>query len=321
MDSSTYRDLISDLRTLVASGIPIREAVEKLRDATSRARLKLVEPLLDRLHGGETLAEAMAAFPRDFPPQDVALISIGESSGKLDEILATVLESIEERKRVLSDLARKLAWPCFSLFAAVAFLPLYLLVMGQTRLYWTIQFSVFAPLILLVAFFVWGLPRIHENSRIHAVTEAVILSLPFFGSVFLERVFGRVLGVLGLVLEAGGALDEAIRLASGALPWSGLRRALLSTRECIRRGQSFSQALRSAEELHLQPQWVDRIAVGEKSGTLDGALKALASDLESASRRRLGRFFGVLPVLVILLVGAIVLLRVFALFGKMYGGS
>ncbi|MBN1443154.1 MAG: type II secretion system F family protein, partial [Planctomycetes bacterium] len=59
---SEYRELLIQLRFLIRSGVPIREALSSL--ARRRRVSRLAGPLLEELERGESLGDAMAAHPR-----------------------------------------------------------------------------------------------------------------------------------------------------------------------------------------------------------------------------------------------------------------
>jgi len=85
------------LATLIAGGLPILDGLEitakasgnkVIEEAILEARQSVIE--------GQMLAEPLARRPKIFPPMVVQMISVGEQTGKLDEMLDKVADFYED---------------------------------------------------------------------------------------------------------------------------------------------------------------------------------------------------------------------------------
>ena len=79
--------LTRQLATLVASGLPIDEALQALAEGSEGRLRTQVVSLRSRVMEGASLANALAEFPETFAPLFRASVAAGESAGKLDRVL------------------------------------------------------------------------------------------------------------------------------------------------------------------------------------------------------------------------------------------
>src|SRR3972149_12193170 len=96
-----------ELSVLLKSGVPLGEALESLREKTSRGALrKIIDSLIADVENGQTLARALLRFPKVFDPLYVNLVKLGEVSGTLRENMDFLTRQIESaytlRKKIQS---------------------------------------------------------------------------------------------------------------------------------------------------------------------------------------------------------------------------
>lgn len=85
------------LSTLTAGGIPILNGLEITAKASGNIIIE--EAILETRHSvsqGQTIAEPLAKRPKIFPPMVVQMISVGEQTGGLDEMLNKIADFYED---------------------------------------------------------------------------------------------------------------------------------------------------------------------------------------------------------------------------------
>ena len=86
-----------DLALLLKAGARLDDGLELLAADADVGRLR---PVIGKVHAtllsGESLADALAAYPALFPPKYAALVRVGEVSGTLDQVLDML--GAEDRK-------------------------------------------------------------------------------------------------------------------------------------------------------------------------------------------------------------------------------
>src|SRR5262249_37177035 len=95
---SRRADLYHQLGSTLAAGIPIIQALEIVSHTRGARELrKPVQQLIRQLQQGSTFAEALLSLGRWLPEFDVALLSAGEQSGRLDTSFQLLADYYGER--------------------------------------------------------------------------------------------------------------------------------------------------------------------------------------------------------------------------------
>jgi type II secretory pathway component PulF len=85
------------LGTLTAAGIPILSALRVTKGTLgNRAMESVIDKVAEQVTAGKTIAEPMEKSGY-FPPMLVQVVSLGERSGKLDQMLGNAAKAFEER--------------------------------------------------------------------------------------------------------------------------------------------------------------------------------------------------------------------------------
>src|ERR1700693_1894827 len=79
--------LVSNLHTMLSSGIPILETVESLLEDSKGGMKKLLQTMRQDLGQGQHLYITFAKFPKIFDKVTISIIKASEESGTLDTAL------------------------------------------------------------------------------------------------------------------------------------------------------------------------------------------------------------------------------------------
>src|SRR5215471_16973204 len=92
----TRKDVLfftEELSTLVHAGLPLDRSLSVAAELTSKPPLRaVIENVLKQIKGGKSLAESLAAHPKQFSRLYVNMIRAGEAGGVLDAILMRLVE-------------------------------------------------------------------------------------------------------------------------------------------------------------------------------------------------------------------------------------
>jgi general secretion pathway protein F len=322
--------LTRQLATLVASGLPIDEALQALAEGSEGRLRTQVVSLRSRVMEGASLANAMAEYPETFPPLFRASVSAGESAGKLDRVLLRLADYAETRDALRRRILLALTYPLLLTVVALAVvsalmiwvvpqvigvftqqqqaLPLptqiLILISGVLRDYGG---AIAATLIGVAAITVLALRR----PQIRANWHGTLLKLPLLGRLVRAADTARFARTLALLVGSAVPLLEALGIAAQVVENASLKQALGRVSVRVREGQPFAKAL--AETREFPPVAVRLIASGEKSGRLDEMLFEAASHQERELDTSLGIAMAALGPGVILIVGGVVLFIVLAI--------
>jgi len=116
-------------------------------------------------------------------------------------------------------------------------------------------------------------------TKITAQAAASTRPGPTFGRAKIRLADLEILTAeLALLLENGVRIDRAFAVLARSDLKPGVAHLVSDVQQALRRGESFSQALREHQQ-QLDPLYVNLIEVGEESGRLPAVLKGLAEDL------------------------------------------
>lgn len=291
---ASRRELINfcfHLEQLTRAGVSIVDGLTDLRDSLENPNFReVVAGMLESIDGGRTLSQAMAEHPRVFDNVFVSLVAAGESTGKLQEVLTNLVESLKWQDELAAQTKRLIMYPAFMgtvVFAVVIFMMMYLVPkmvgfikgMGHelplhTKIliftsnifvsYWYLVLGV--PLVAAIVLFL--LARTNEHLRFRI--DEIKLRLPVIGNILRKVILSRFAGVFAMMYASGISVLDSLRATEGVVGNQVIRSGLERVGEMIAEGQSITVAF---QNVGLFPPLVLRmLRVGENTGALDTAL-------------------------------------------------
>jgi type II secretory pathway component PulF len=114
--------IIQGFRTLGAllqGGVPIIEALQiTIESSTNRAFRKIVTEIREAIASGERLSNALSKY-RLFPSEAAQMISVGEGSGKLSEMLLSIAGFYEKERELFIKRFTALLEPALTLIVGI----------------------------------------------------------------------------------------------------------------------------------------------------------------------------------------------------------
>jgi general secretion pathway protein F len=137
------------------------------------------------------------------------------------------------------------------------------------------------------------------------------LSLPVLKGLGLLISMGRFSRLLSTLLKNGITLDKGLALCAGASGSPALDDVVLDCAVQVRKGTSFAQVLRSVK--WIPREYRELVYIGERTNRLDEILTGAADSLECQIQNRLDAMLKLLEPALLVVMGSIVALFVFAL--------
>ncbi|MGH8273613.1 MAG: type II secretion system inner membrane protein GspF, partial [Gammaproteobacteria bacterium] len=319
------------LATLIASGLPIDEALSAGAEQSEKPRLKsMLMAVRSKVMEGHSLAAGMAEFPHVFPEIFRATVTAGEQTGHLDAVLERLADYAESRQDLRQKMALALIYPILLTVVATA------IVIGLTTYVVPQVVQVFVnihhqlPLVtrILIAFSVgirnwWWLILI--GLIVIAFSTYRYLKLPgprraFHGWLLRSALIGRLVRgfntarftrTLSILAGSGVPVLEALRISSEVIGNVPMREAVIEASDRVREGAAIHKAL--AQRKLFPPMVIHLIASGEQSGTLDDMLERAAINQERELSGLISGMLAVLEPVMILAMGGVVLFIVIAI--------
>ena len=318
----------------LATLITVSPLEEALRTVSRQAEREEVRRVLGNVHSGvvegRRLADAMAREPASFPPLYRAMVSAGEASGTLPQILERLANLQERQAQVRGKVLSTLAYPIIlAIVAAFVVFALMIFVVpkvveqfqdiGQTLPLLTrmvIGLSSFlaswwwALLIGIAAIFVLA-GRALKDEGFRMKFDRMLLRLPLIGRLIRDLHAARMARTLSTMVASRLPLLDGLRLTTETVHNRVLRAASADIAETVRTGGSLSGALRKAGIF--PPLLVYLAASGEASGRLDVMLERAADYLDREFDSFTTTALSLLEPAIIIVMGAIVALIVLSI--------
>lgn len=325
--------IISTLASLLSARLPLLRALtfclEQTQDARARRALSVVR---DAVESGAPLASAMADAIPGFSDDLLRLVESGESSNRLDRVLAQTASALAAEARIRRELSGALIYPGLLLALATGVMLVLALYLAPTLLPVFTTAGAPAPITIraLAAFgeivrTSWitilsiggGLAIVLWIARdaVQSAFRYLALKIPGLGTTLRRRETLRVTQTLSLMLESGAPLLKAVAAARESTANPPFIAALTSSEEALLAGRSLSSALSAARIL--DPMAMTLIAAGEESDQLAATLPALNILLEGQISQGIGQLIRLItPVLTLAIgfgVGSIILATISAI--------
>lgn len=296
MSAAFYRTLAAYHR----AGIAWPEAVESA--AGTRGGMGRVA---GQLRAGTSLADALEEHA---DPVDRALLRAGEASGQLETTLERIAAAHEAETKERRERWAGLAYPIVLAHVGALLLPLPDLLKGN------IGGALFWALLILVPVWTWilSLKAVDRRSRSHSETPMATWG-PFRNPA--DEGSARCLRVLAACDNAGVPISEGLTLARSVSPGSPAGQDLARAEVLAAQGSDLSPAWQDIGATH-----ADRLRSAEAVGEIGDAARRIANDLVSDVRIRRKKTGAVLPIAVLLTVGAVIAYRIFSFYGDIYSG-
>lgn len=312
------------LAVMVDAGLPVVPCLEMLaREEPNRALSTAINAVRRDVERGAALAAAMARHPRVFDRLYTSMVAAGEASGTLDAILKRLATFIEKQARLASQVRSALVYPAVVLSIAVLVVAMILwqVVPTFTSLYsglnavlpWPTRavmwvsgrLVIIGPLIVLAAGTASSfLSRYRQTPEGRLSTDRILLSLPLVGGALRKVIVARFCRTLGTLLGSGVSILHGLEITGRAANNAVIERAIADVRARIERGHTIWEPLGATGAF--PPMIAQMVAVGERTGTLDGMLTRAAEFYEDEVDSEFAGLLTMLEPVLIAVLGVVV---------------
>ncbi len=324
------------LEQLVGAGIPIVDALKDLRDAVHPRFRAVLAEMVENVEGGKHLSEAMAHHRRVFDPVVVSLVRAGEDSGKLQEVLTSLVASLKWRDELAAQARRLAIYPAVLIAATLgllAFMMVYLVprltgfIKGTGReLPWHTELLIAASRIVIDDWhLLLGVPllgiaaagiALRRSRRARLAWDSAKLRLPLFGGILRKIALARFASVLALLYGAGIPVLDAMRTTERVVGNAAIARSLRRATRAISAGDTIAAAF---ERARLFPSLIVRmLRVGESTGALDKALLNVGYFFDRDVREAVQRAAVAIEPAVVAIIGIVVGWIMLSVLGPIY---
>ena len=296
-DKVTPVDLLLFTRqmgNLVRAGMPMMESIEGIQKSTgNKALARVLQAVRVDLDKGSQLSTALAHHPKVFDEYYVAMVRVGEESGRLEESFQSLFQQIEFDRNMRKKIKSALRYPSFVMMAiGVAMVVLMLFVIPVfaktyasmhvelpllTRvLMATSDFAIrFWWLVITVAGVLYYLFHFYTHlPQGKYAWDKFKLTLPIIGKILVKATVARFCRSYAIAGKSGVPIVQAFLLVSRVVDNAYYEDRILQMRRGVERGETLSRVARTAGIF--TPIELQMIAVGESTGDVDSMVEQIA---------------------------------------------
>ena len=320
------------MHTLNKAGIPILRAFAGLQaSATKPAVVAMLKDMQASLEQGRELSVALTKYQPVFGAFYIAMIRVGEMTGRLTEVFLNLTNHLEFERDVRERIKQATRYPVFVMVAmAIALVVVNIFVIpvfakvfegfhaelplitrgllafsGLVQTWWPL---LFASLVVGVLMF-RGYIRTQEGRY---QWDGFKLRLPIAGDIIFKATLARFARSFALASQSGLPLPQALSVVAQTVDNAFLGSRILQMRNGIERGETITRCA-SATNI-FTPVVLQMMGVGEETGELDALLFEIATLYERDTDYSIKGLAAAIEPILLTFIGSLVLLLALGVF-------
>ena len=336
--SHTHQHLFTEqLAHLLTAGMTLDEALGVLEKRLKHPKLHGLSHGLHRaLVDGRSLSQALRDYPRIFSPLYVNLVSAGEASGALPEILKRLVRHLADVKSLRDRVSQALLYPSVLVVAGLGLIIVFMTVMvpklmtffkgtGQplppaTQLlvsanYVIVHYWWAAVIAGAVGYGAWKTFTASAEGR--RAWDYFTWRIPLYSRIIRYRFYAQFARTLGTLMENGVTLLRSLELLEEISGNEYVRLRMVEVRKAVVDGATLSVAL--GEQGIFPELFIDMMSVGEQTGKFGGTMQMIADVYERELDQQIQVVSTLIPPLVMIVIAAVVGLVVYGIMSAVFG--
>jgi type IV pilus assembly protein PilC len=311
--------------TMTASGMSLLRSLSILEEQASSPPLKkALGELRSDVSGGTSLSSSMAKHDKVFPRLMIAMIRAGETGGMIDRALEQIADSLEKDTALRGKIKSAMTYPAivlaftFVLIAAVLvfIVPIFeamfknlggelpaitqFLVDASHNMPWIGPLVVGAGISGSIAY----KRQVRTSADFRLKVDRIKLKMPVFGSLFRKLAMSRFSRNLGLLLNVGVPVMQALAVVGETTGNEVINVAMKDVQAAVRDGHPMSSAMRHHD---IFPTMVTQmVEVGEESGQISQMLDKVADFYDREVDSAADSLTASIEPIMVLVMGAVV---------------
>ncbi len=334
------RDLITFtfyLEQQMLAGVPILEGLHELQSNIDNRTLRAVTAgLIEKVEGGMKLSEAMAEYSGTFNPVFISLISAGESSGKLSQILKSISENLKWEDEITSQAKKAAIYPLFVAIAVLSVVIALMVFLVPELVKFIVTMNQELPWHTLVLIFVSDTIRnfghyiflalvgitallyivYQQSTKMKHIVDKIKLRLWLVGTIQQKIIMSRFTYNFALLYESGITVMECLKIGEGIVGNRVIAKAINEAAQSISEGEGISK---SFEKTNLFPKLVLRmLSVGESTGALETSLLNISYFYNRDVKEALDKLQSMMGPVMTVVLGSILAWVIMSVLGPIY---
>lgn len=316
------------LASLLSAGITVVRSLDMLYQQCETKRSKrCIGEIYEAIQSGRSLSDAFKDQKEVLPSIMCSMVSAGEESGRLDEIMERLAIHFQKESKLKNKISSAMVYPKILFFLTIAIvvglmtflvpgiaqtiielggdlpgLTKFIMAVSDSMVhYWYIYLIVIGG--GYFAFKTWK-----RSEKGHAQWDTMMLRIPVVGKATKMTAAARFTRTVSTLLKSGISVLTAVEITGSSLDNVILEKKLADARLQIRKGTSLSKAIKPITEF--PPMIYAMTAIGEESGTLDTILDKAADffedEADAATAKMTAALEPVMLIVMAIIIGLVV---------------
>ena len=334
------QNLVASIRQLAVmtnAGISIHDSIKEVANSTEDKALKeIFASINDDLNSGLSMTEASEKFRSKLGDVDIAMISLGESTGNMAESLSKLAQMLNEVWENQRKFKKAMRYPMVIMTAlAIAFTVLMMYVVPKfreifeelgadlplpTRILLNIEYALnhYGLLILgIIVGTIIGIKLAYKNNdQFKRGWDKYILKVYLFGKIVFYSTMSRFMLIFTELVKAGIPIADALDTAVLMVDNEELKTKLSTVKIAVQQGVSLTEAMRNTGLY--ESMLIQMVSAGEKSGSLDKMLGNVTNYYKEKFDDIIDNISSYVEPILLLFMAAMVLLMALGIFMPMW---
>lgn len=324
------------LSTMISAGLPIARGLEVLADQTQNKRMKKISlQILRDVQGGASLSNSMGKYPQVFSPTYVALVRAGEASGKLEEILKRLADTLEAQRDFKANFKGAMIYPAIIFLAMIGVFVLMMVFVipklsdmydsmgvelpAMTQFMINISDSMvrfwYIFLVVGVVLFL-GVRSFLSTEGGKAILYKILIRLPVFGKILKQRDLTEFTRTLSLLIASGISIVEALNIVAKVVVNPEYKLAAQNAARAVEKGGSLSDYMKGDKTF---PTLLGQMtSVGEETGQLDEVFERIGNYFATETEHAIKGLSSALEPFILIMLGGMVGLLIVSIITPIY---
>ena len=317
---------------IISSGINSITSLETLSKRTDNKILaEEIGRIVDSVRKGSTISDAMLEKGSKFPKLLGAMVSTGEETGTLEDVLKSMATFYEREHRIKQKIKNASTYPIivgilsfvmlfiFTSFiipqmmtsiidigAELPFMTKLIMAIGEfmNKFWWAILIVIGIGSYFLMQYVKTPIGRLHKDN--------IINKIPLLGKGINAIVSMRFSRALYLFVSTGYPMLQGLDHIKASVNNSIAEKAVSQAKEGLIRGETLAENLEKSG--YFDSVLIQMISIGEQTGQLETITNQMAEFYEHESDIYLSRMVAMIEPIMIIVVGIMVAILVLSVF-------
>jgi type IV pilus assembly protein PilC len=310
--------------TMIDAGLPIIQCLDILyAQNDNKTFKKMLKDVKSNVESGQTLAEALRKYPKQFDDLFVNMISAGEAGGILDMILRRLSAYLEKTAKLKAKIKGGMTYPVVTIVIAIVVVAIIMVFvipvfeemfsgMGSalpaaTQFVVNLSRAVKSNIFYIIGatiIFIYAMRRFYRTEKGKILMDDLLLKVPLFGDLIRKAAVAKFTRTTGTMLSSGVAILDALEIVAKTAGNKTIEKAVFDTRTAIAEGRTMSDPL--AESGVFPSMVCQMIAVGESTGALDAMLTKIADFYEEEVDQAVENLTSLIEPFMIVFLGVVI---------------